>query len=67
MQKLHPDGEGPQTTGFEGSLGAYTLGVYTLGVYTLRVYALGPADLDLDQHLPVRKKHYRGPLNADVV
>ena len=36
-------------------------------VYTLGVYSLGLPILDLVPHMPVRKKHYRGPFNVNVV
>ena len=48
-------------------LGVYSLGVYSLGVYSLGVYSLALPMLDLDIHMPVLKKNYRGPLNVNVV
>ena len=38
----------------------------TLGVYTLGVYPVGLPISDLEFHLPVLKKNYRGPLNASL-
>ena len=39
----------------------------TLGVYCLGVYSLTPPISDLDNHLPVLRKEYRGPFNVNVV
>ena len=52
---------------WEHTVGVYTLGLYTLGVYTLGVYSLAPPIWELAAHLPVLKKHYRGPFNVNVV
>ena len=37
------------------------------GGLEIRQLDLGPPISDLNMHLPVLKKHYRGPLNVNVV
>ena len=60
-------GSGEIHSGGLHSAGLHSGGLHSASLHSGSLHFLEPPILDLQIHMPVRKKPYRGPFNANVV